>query len=109
MRIITCHCWFHRGHIVRIEGAESMTTESSARTFMERCDIVGSFSEKPDRLTRRFATPAMRQANETAAGWMRTAGMSVRQAPIGNRTGRYEACSTHALTRAHAINQRPTQ
>ncbi len=85
-----------------------MTTESSARTFMERCDILGSFSEEPDRLTRRFATPAMRQANETVAGWMRAAGMSVRQDPIGNLIGRYEADSTDAMNRGLTINRGPT-
>jgi allantoate deiminase len=75
-----------------------MTTESSARTIMERCDILGGFSEEPGRLTRRFATPAMRQANEAVAAWMRAAGMSVRQDPIGNLIGRYEASSADAKT-----------
>ena len=33
-----------------------MTTEMevAARTVMERCDVLGSFSEEPDRLTRRM-------------------------------------------------------
>src|SRR5271167_2475113 len=75
-----------------------MTTESSARTIMERCDILGSYSEEPGCLTRRFATPAMRQANEAVAAWMRAAGMSVRQDPIGNLIGRYEASSADAKT-----------
>jgi len=75
-----------------------MNTESSARTIMERCDILGSFSEEPGRLTRRFATPAMRQANEAVAVWMRADGMSVRQDPIGNLIGRYEASSADAKT-----------
>ncbi|HYO51114.1 MAG TPA: allantoate amidohydrolase [Chloroflexia bacterium] len=61
---------------------------------MQRADILGSISEEPDRLTRRFATPAMRQANELAAGWMREAGMSVRQDNIGNVIGRYEEWGT---------------
>ncbi|HYP20189.1 MAG TPA: Zn-dependent hydrolase [Chloroflexia bacterium] len=57
---------------------------------MQRADLLGSISEEPDRLTRRFATPAMRQVNELAAGWMREAGMSVRQDNTGNVIGRYE-------------------
>jgi allantoate deiminase len=75
-----------------------MSIESSARTVMERCDILGTYSEEPDRLTRRFATPAMHQANDTVAAWMRAAGMSVHQDPIGNLIGRYEASSTQAKT-----------
>ncbi|HYP39783.1 MAG TPA: Zn-dependent hydrolase, partial [Chloroflexia bacterium] len=57
---------------------------------MQRADILGSISEESERLTRRFATPAMRQVNELAAEWMREAGMSVRQDNIGNVIGRYE-------------------
>lgn len=56
---------------------------------MERCDLLASISEEPDRLTRRFATDAMRRANELAAAWMRDAGMAVRQDNIGNLIGRY--------------------
>src|SRR5262249_25844527 len=108
MPIIMCRCWFHRGPIVRTGGVESMGTESSARTIMERCDILGGYSEEPDRLTRRFATPAMRQANETVAAWMRAAGMSVRQDPIGNLIGRYEADSMGAINRAPTINRGAT-
>jgi len=75
-----------------------MTIESSAHSVMERCDILGTFSEELDRLTRRFATPAMRQANDAVATWMRAAGMNVRQDPIGNLIGRYEASSANAKT-----------
>ncbi len=75
-----------------------MTIEASARTLMERCDVLGSYSEEPDRLTRRFATPAMRQANEAVASWMRAAGMMVKQDQIGNLIGRYEASHAEAKT-----------
>jgi allantoate deiminase len=67
----------------------SRNTQYAIRV-MQRADILGSISEEPDRLTRRFATPAMRQANEIAAGWMREAGMSVRRDNVGNIIGRYE-------------------
>jgi allantoate deiminase len=63
----------------------------SARQVMRRCDILGGFSEEPDRLTRRFATEPMRRANEAVAGWMRAAGMSVHQDAIGNLVGRFAA------------------
>src|SRR5207244_1859581 len=61
-----------------------------ARRVMERADALGGISEEADRLTRRFATPAMRQANEVVAGWMREAGMTVRHDNIGNLFGRYK-------------------
>lgn len=69
-----------------------------ARTVMERCDILGSFSEESGRLTRRFATPPMKQVNETVAAWMRAAGMTVHVDAIGNLIGRYEAAEPGART-----------
>jgi allantoate deiminase len=68
------------------------------RTVLERCDALAGFSEEPERLTRRFATTALRQANDAMAGWMRAAGMSVRQDAIGNMIGRYEADRPRART-----------
>jgi len=75
-----------------------MTTETSAHTVMQRCDILGTCSEEPDRLTRPFASPAMHRVNETVAQWMRSAGMSVEQDAIGNLIGRYEARSLGSKT-----------
>ena len=72
--------------------------ETSASTVMEWCDILGSYSEEPDRLTRPFASRAMRQTNETVAQWMRDAGMTVQQDAVGNLLGRYEAHSAGAKT-----------
>lgn len=57
---------------------------------MQRCDVLGSISEEPDRLTRPFASDAMRRAHEHVASWMREAGMDVRTDNIGNLRGRYE-------------------
>src|SRR4051795_6519088 len=39
------------------------TYADSARLVMERCDVLGAISEEPDRLTRRYGTEEMRQAN----------------------------------------------
>jgi allantoate deiminase len=75
-----------------------MGHDQFARTVMQRCDLLAAFSEEPERLTRRFATPAFRQAVETVAGWMRAAGMEVRQDAIGNLVGRYEAAQPNAKT-----------
>jgi allantoate deiminase len=58
---------------------------------MERCDQLGWCSIEPDRLTRPFASGAMRRAYDHIAWWMREAGMSaIRQDNIGNLRGRYE-------------------
>ncbi len=58
---------------------------------MERCDILATFSEEPDRLTRPFASGAMRRAHEHVSRWMTEAGMTtVRRDNIGNLRGRYE-------------------
>lgn len=75
-----------------------MTINASARSVMERCDILGSYSEEPDCLTRRFASPAMRKANEAVAAWMQDAGMTVQQDRVGNLIGRYEASQAGAKT-----------
>src|SRR5215831_7373626 len=75
-----------------------MSVNTSARTVMERCELLGSFSEEPDRLTRRFASSAMQQVNETVKIWMHAAGMNVDQDNIGNLIGRYEANSAPAKT-----------
>ena len=75
-----------------------MDTIIEAQAAMERCDILGGYSEEPGILTRRFGTPAMRQVNERVAAWMRDAGMTVRQDNAGNLVGRYEASSEGART-----------
>lgn len=75
-----------------------MTAESCARIVMERCDILAGYSEERGRLTRRFASAEMRQVNEVVGGWMRNAGMGVRQDAIGNLVGCYEASSAGAKT-----------
>ena len=71
-----------------------MTGAAYAHTVMQRADILARNSEEADRLTRRFATPAMQRANDMVAGWMRDAGMRVHQDNIGNIWGRYEAAVT---------------
>lgn len=72
--------------------------DAIAHTVMERCEILSRYSEEPDRLTRRFASPALRQASTAVANWMQSAGMSVRYDTIGNLIGRYEADRTGTKT-----------
>jgi len=61
-----------------------------ARAVMERCDLLAACSEDPGRITRPFASDAMRRAHVYAHEWMRRAGMHVRRDNVGNLRGRYE-------------------
>ncbi len=72
--------------------------QAGARAVMDRIEILAGFSEEPGRLTRRFASSAMRRANEAVGAWMWAAGMVVRQDSIGNLIGRYEASHAGAKT-----------
>jgi allantoate deiminase len=66
-------------------------SDIAGRTVMERCDLLASFSEEPDCITRRFATSPMHQVHETIGSWLRNIGMTVEIDAIGNLIGRY-AC-----------------
>ena len=56
--------------------------------MLERCDRLAEVSEEAGRSTRRFGTDAMREANELVGGWMREAGLEVREDPLRNLIGR---------------------
>lgn len=58
--------------------------------LMQRIDELARISESPNNLTRRFATPEHRQANDLVAQWMSELGMAVSEDAIGNIRGRYE-------------------
>jgi allantoate deiminase len=70
----------------------------SAGTVMARCATLARYSEEPHCLTRRCASPPMREVNTLVGGWMRVAGMTVREDAIGNLIGRYEADRAGART-----------
>lgn len=61
-----------------------------AATVMERCDILAACTEEAGRITRPFATGALRCAQDHVSDWMREAGMTVRRDNIGNLRARYE-------------------
>ncbi len=61
---------------------------TDAAAVLRRCDELAAFSEEEGRLTRRFATPALRLAGETVGRWMEAAGMTVHRDAIGNVIGR---------------------
>jgi allantoate deiminase len=70
---------------------------STAATVLERCVHLAEVSEEPGRLVRRFGTEAMRRANELVGGWMRDAGLDVREDAVGNLIGRRGAGRVPAL------------
>ena len=45
-----------------------MLAHELSQVVMRRCDELGAISEEPGRLTRTFASPAMRRANELVGG-----------------------------------------
>jgi allantoate deiminase len=51
-------------------------------------DELGRVSDEPGRLTRTFLSPAMERANLLVGGWMRAAGLAVREDETGNLVGR---------------------
>ncbi len=56
---------------------------------MQRIQALAKISDEPGILTRTFASPAMRRANELVSGWMSGAGMKTRTDAIGNLIGHY--------------------
>ena len=85
----------------RSKPRKSRTTLSDpiiyAATALQRCDELAGFTEEHGRLTRRFATPALRQAGEAVRGWMEAAGMVVRRDAVGNVVGRLEGDGPRTL------------
>ncbi|HEY3864121.1 MAG TPA: allantoate amidohydrolase [Verrucomicrobiae bacterium] len=63
----------------------------------ERLAALGRISDEPERLTRLFAGPGMRRANELAGSWMIEAGMTVRQDAIGNLIGHFPGAGRKTL------------
>ena len=78
--------------------AHAVSRAALARQVMERCRALGAVSEEAGRLTRRFATPAMAQANALVGDWMAAAGMAVRTDAAGNLVGRLESADPGAGT-----------
>ena len=71
-----------------------MTPDQLAPQVMDRLETLGRISDEPDRLTRTFASPAMRRANKLVAEWMRDAGMTLRNDALGNLIGHLPASRT---------------
>lgn len=73
---------------VSVESTIAQTIEQRAAQIMRRCDELGAISEDTDRLTRRYGTPALREAQQLVAAWMDEAGLEVRHDTVGNAIGR---------------------
>jgi allantoate deiminase len=72
-----------------------------AEAVLRRCDELAAFTEEPGRLTRRFATPELRDAGDAVMAWMRAAGMDARRDAIGNVIGRREGGPRTLLLGSH--------
>ncbi len=82
--------------ISTINSGSATEAQARASEVMDWCDRLATLSEEPDRLTRRFATPALGEANAAVLAWMHEAGMDARQDAIGNVVGRYEGTTPDA-------------
>jgi allantoate deiminase len=69
-----------------------------SRQLMRRCDELGAISDERGRLTRTFASPAMRRANKLVGSWMREAGLQVREDAAFNLLGRWNSNQRGAKT-----------
>lgn len=65
---------------------------------MQRCAELGAVSEEEGRLTRTFHSPAMARANALVGGWMRDAGLAVREDAAFNLIGRQLSAKPKAKT-----------
>jgi allantoate deiminase len=65
---------------------------------MRRCDELGAISDERGRLTRTFASPAMRRANKLVGAWMRDAGLEVREDAAFNLLGHWNSTQRGAKT-----------
>ena len=70
-----------------------MPPSDLAKTVMQRIDALAQISEEAGKLTRTFASPAMKNANELLGDWMREVRMAVRTDAIGNLIGHYPAAT----------------
>ena len=69
-----------------------------AQLVMQRCDALGKISEESGKLTRTFASPAMRRANKLVGAWMRDAGLQVREDAAFNLLGKLPCGDKRAKT-----------
>jgi allantoate deiminase len=71
-------------------------TPGLAQIVMQRIEALAQITDVPGNITRTFASPAMRRANDLVASWMRKAGMKTRVDAIGNLIGHYDGAKPNA-------------
>ena len=70
---------------------------SAEEHLVAMLDELGRVSDEDGKLTRTFLSPAMRRANGLVGGWMREAGLTVREDAVGNLIGRSEGAGGRAM------------
>ncbi|MDO6579012.1 allantoate amidohydrolase [Alteromonas stellipolaris] len=68
----------------------------AAALVMARCEALGSLSQNPTSLDRRYLTEQHKLANQLTSGWMIEAGMTTWQDSVGNIWGRYTSAVPNA-------------
>ncbi|AMJ94174.1 allantoate amidohydrolase [Alteromonas stellipolaris] len=68
----------------------------AAALVMARCEALGSLSQNPTCLDRRYLTEQHKLANQLTSGWMIEAGMTTWQDSVGNIWGRYASAVPNA-------------
>jgi allantoate deiminase len=71
---------------------------SAEKQLVALLDELGRVSDEDGKLTRTFLSPGMRRANALVGGWMREAGLAVREDGVGNLIGRAEGATPKAKT-----------
>jgi allantoate deiminase len=72
-----------------------------AASVLDRCGLLARCTEEPGRITRRFGTPALAQARDLVADWMRQAGLQPRLDAVGNLIGRRDGPGATLLLGSH--------
>ena len=68
----------------------------AAAQVMARCETLGTLSQDPSCLDRRYLTEQHKLANQLTSGWMIEAGMTTWQDAAGNIWGRYSSAVPNA-------------
>lgn len=68
----------------------------AAKQVMARCDALGTLSQDPTCLDRRYLSQQHKQANQLSSQWMTEAGMTTWQDSVGNIWGRYRSDEPNA-------------
>ncbi len=71
---------------------------TSAQHIIQRIETLAKVTDVPGNVTRTFASPAMRRANELVGSWMQAAGMQTRVDAMGNLIGHYAGVAPDAKT-----------